>query len=227
MNEWTHTLSYLSRFLLVASSLEPALVDSPSVTGGTGHFSRNSLKIVKKNSFKAELPCCLASRKPAFCDSSHSFCSFEAQVWRPILPNAGRRSWEIWSVSVTWQQPQVTIYLFFLKSFIIICTARGFLFCTVTVFEVAPWKHYRPQSTGLLSPPVQAQLTLSIIPWTTMKSRGHLLLDLYPYLSIPTTLPIFKKPSDAIVNHPFDNPSLNFRRIPLSPMTVTSKESSL
>ena len=36
------------------------------------------------------MPFCFASIKAVFCDSSQSFCSTVVQVWRTILPNAGR-----------------------------------------------------------------------------------------------------------------------------------------
>ena len=87
MNEWRHTLSYLLHFIFVACPLDPAVVDSSSVTAGTGHFSRNSLKILEKNSFNAGLPFCFASMKAAFRGSSQFFCSLVVQVWRTIFPN--------------------------------------------------------------------------------------------------------------------------------------------
>lgn len=67
-----HTLSYLSRFFLVANSIDPASSISSCVTGGTGHFSRNSMKTVGKNSFAAVL-LIFAARYSVLRDSSHSF----------------------------------------------------------------------------------------------------------------------------------------------------------
>ena len=46
-------LAHFADVIFVASSLDLAVVVSSSVTGKTGHFSQNSLKMVKKNSFEA------------------------------------------------------------------------------------------------------------------------------------------------------------------------------
>ena len=79
-----HTLSYFSLFFLVANSFEPsASSNSSCVTGGTGHFSRNSLNTVGKNSLVAVL-FIFAARYSVLRDSSHSFWSLEVQGLRVI-----------------------------------------------------------------------------------------------------------------------------------------------
>ena len=78
------TLSYLSLFLLVANSIEPsASCISSWVTAGTGHFSRNSLKTVGKNSLVAVL-LIFAVRYSVLRESSHCLWSSEVQGLRVI-----------------------------------------------------------------------------------------------------------------------------------------------
>jgi hypothetical protein len=77
--KYARTLSYFSLFFLFAKSIEPSFSSiSSCVTGGTGHFSRKSLKSVGKNSFEA------VARYSVLRDSSHSLWSSEVQGWRVI-----------------------------------------------------------------------------------------------------------------------------------------------
>src|SRR5271168_2761658 len=79
------TLSYLLRLFLVANSIEPSASSiSSCVTGGTGHFSRKSLKMSGKNSLAALL-FIFAARYSVLRDSSHSFWSLDVQGLRVIV----------------------------------------------------------------------------------------------------------------------------------------------